>query len=58
MIEHDIDYSKRKIERLTAHDSFIPLGTASYKVLPSYELIVEQAKRMVGAGTSYVIAEH
>jgi 2-oxoisovalerate dehydrogenase E1 component len=48
LIEHDVNYSNRKIERLTAHDSFIPLGTASYEVLPSCELIVEQAKRMVG----------
>lgn len=47
LIEHDIDYSKRRIERLTAHDSFIPLGSASYEVLPSCKLIVEQATRMV-----------
>jgi 2-oxoisovalerate dehydrogenase E1 component len=48
LIEHDVDYSSRKVERLTAHDSFIPLGLASFQVLPSCELIVEQAKRMVG----------
>jgi 2-oxoisovalerate dehydrogenase E1 component len=48
LIEHDVDHSSRKIERLTAHDSFIPLGLASFEVLPSCELIVEQAKRMIG----------
>lgn len=48
LVEHDIDHSSRKIERLTAHDSFIPLGLASFEVLPSCELIVEQAKRLIG----------
>jgi 2-oxoisovalerate dehydrogenase E1 component len=47
LVEHDEDFSTRKVERLTAHDSFIPLGAASYQVLPSCELIVEQAKQMV-----------
>ncbi|WP_293746147.1 alpha-ketoacid dehydrogenase subunit alpha/beta [uncultured Paraglaciecola sp.] len=50
LAEHDKDFSKRKVERLTAHDSFIPLGAASYQVLPSCELIVEQAKRMLSEG--------
>ena len=48
LVEHDLDYARRKVERLTAHDSFIPLGAASYQVLPSCELIVEQAKGMLG----------
>jgi 2-oxoisovalerate dehydrogenase E1 component len=48
LIEHGVDYACRKVERLTAHDSFIPLGSASYEVLPSCELVVAQAKRMVG----------
>ena len=47
LVEHDKNYSSRNVERLTAHDSLIPLGVASYKVLPSCELIVEQATRMV-----------
>jgi 2-oxoisovalerate dehydrogenase E1 component len=47
LVEHDVDYSSRKVERLTAHDSFIPLGSASNAVLPSCELIVAQVKRMV-----------
>lgn len=46
LLEHDKNFPTRKVERLTAHDSFIPLGVASYEVLPSCELIVEQAKRM------------
>ncbi|MGK0411553.1 MAG: 2-oxoisovalerate dehydrogenase E1 component [Shewanella psychromarinicola] len=51
LVEHDVDYSSRKVERLTAHDSFIPLGSASNAVLPSCELIVAQAKRMVDRNT-------
>jgi 2-oxoisovalerate dehydrogenase E1 component len=51
LIEHDVNYSSRKIERLTAHDSFIPLGLASFEVLPSCKLIVEQVKRMVDVET-------
>ena len=31
------------ISRVTGHDSFIPLGSAAYEVLPSKEDIVEQA---------------
>jgi 2-oxoisovalerate dehydrogenase E1 component len=52
LLEHDSNYAIRKVERLTAHDSFIPLGAASYQVLPSCKLIVEQAKQMVGTGKS------
>ena len=47
LLEHDKDYSSRNIQRLTAHDSFIPLGTASYEVLPSSDLIVEQVQTML-----------
>ena len=47
LLEKDKNVSKRKIARLTAHDSFIPLGAASYQVLPSCELIVEQVKFML-----------
>ncbi|MEP1446523.1 MAG: thiamine pyrophosphate-dependent enzyme [Paraglaciecola sp.] len=47
LLEHDKDFPERTVQRLTAHDSFIPLGAASYEVLPSCELIVEQAKRMI-----------
>ncbi|MGS2719768.1 dehydrogenase E1 component subunit alpha/beta [Paraglaciecola aestuariivivens] len=45
--EHDQAIKSRKVERITAHDSFIPLGTASYQVLPSCEQIVEQVKTML-----------
>lgn len=36
-----------KIERVTAEDCFIPLGTASYEVLPDTNQIVEKAKSMI-----------
>ena len=36
----------RKIKRVTASDSFIPLGAAAYKVLPSLENIVAAAKEL------------
>lgn len=35
------------IERVTAKDSFIPLGSAAYQVLPSCQSIVEAATSMV-----------
>ncbi|GAB5379555.1 MAG: alpha-ketoacid dehydrogenase subunit alpha/beta [Aliiglaciecola sp.] len=40
---------KQKIScaRVTAEDSFIPLGTASYEVLPSKENIIDAAKNLV-----------
>jgi 2-oxoisovalerate dehydrogenase E1 component len=47
LIENLPDYNNRNIQRLTAHDSFIPLGSASYAVLPSCELIVKQAQQML-----------
>ena len=34
-------------QRITAEDSFIPLGSASYLVLPSVEQIVDTALRMI-----------
>jgi 2-oxoisovalerate dehydrogenase E1 component len=36
------------IERITAKDSFIPLGKAAYQVLPSAEEIVDKVIEMVG----------
>lgn len=36
------------IKRITAHDSFIPLGSAAYAVLPSTEEIVTTAVELVG----------
>jgi 2-oxoisovalerate dehydrogenase E1 component len=38
-----------KIERITAQDCFIPLGTASYEVLPSCEQIVSKVEQMMSA---------
>ena len=37
------------IERITAEDCFIPLGTASYEVLPSCEQIVSKVEQMMAA---------
>ena len=39
------------VERITAEDSFIPLGSASYAVLPSCEQIVEKVQRMLNTST-------
>lgn len=40
------------IERITAEDSFIPLGSASYAVLPSCEQIVNQVQHMLNQSTN------
>ena len=42
--------SRVNIQRITAEDSFIPLGSASYEVLPSQDEIVEKVLDMVGTG--------
>ncbi|GGD73116.1 dehydrogenase E1 component subunit alpha/beta [Lacimicrobium alkaliphilum] len=47
---HEADQAsqqQRQITRLCAEDSFIPLGNASYQVLPGTEQIVELAQSMV-----------
>ncbi len=36
------------VKRITAHDSFIPLGSAAYAVLPSTQEIVDTAVELVG----------
>ncbi|MFC0445399.1 thiamine pyrophosphate-dependent enzyme [Pseudidiomarina halophila] len=47
------DYSGRfTIQRLTAEDSFIPLGKAAYTVLPSFNGITEKALTMLNGGQS------
>jgi 2-oxoisovalerate dehydrogenase E1 component len=48
LAETEITRNKVKISRITAHESFIPLGSAAYHVLPSTEQIVEEALRLVG----------
>jgi 2-oxoisovalerate dehydrogenase E1 component len=42
-------FTPPKIERITAEDCFIPLGTASYEVLPSCEQIVSKVEQMMAA---------
>jgi 2-oxoisovalerate dehydrogenase E1 component len=37
------------IQRITAQDCFIPLGSASYEVLPSTQQIVDSAEQMIAA---------
>ncbi|MGQ4277465.1 thiamine pyrophosphate-dependent enzyme [Pseudidiomarina sp. E22-M8] len=47
------DYSGRfTTQRLTAEDSFIPLGKAAYTVLPSFNGITEKALKMLSGGQS------
>jgi 2-oxoisovalerate dehydrogenase E1 component len=47
LAESEVTRNKVKISRITAHDSFIPLGSAAYHVLPSTEQIVEEALLLV-----------
>lgn len=48
LVESESTRNKVKISRITAHDSFIPLGSAAYHVLPSTQQIVEEALLLVG----------
>ncbi|WP_206485089.1 alpha-ketoacid dehydrogenase subunit alpha/beta [Thalassotalea sp. G2M2-11] len=43
LTEQCTDKQARDVQRLCAHDSFIPLGSAAYQVLPSKDDIVEMA---------------
>ena len=47
MAESDLDMPAA---RITACDSFIPLGSAAYEVLPSVEGIAEAALKATGGG--------
>jgi 2-oxoisovalerate dehydrogenase E1 component len=49
LVEAQADSNEKKIEvkRITAKDSFIPLGAAAYHVLPSTQEIVDTAKALV-----------
>jgi len=46
--ESSILSEDRKCARITAQDCFIPLGSASYEVLPSVDDIVIESKKLVG----------
>lgn len=48
LAEANKNNNKTKISRITAHDSFIPLGGAAYHVLPSTKQIVQEALQVVG----------
>jgi 2-oxoisovalerate dehydrogenase E1 component len=52
---NDKALSLPNIQRITAEDSFIPLGAASYAVLPSCEQIVEKVQDMLGQNTQLEI---
>ena len=52
---NDKALSLSNIQRITAEDSFIPLGAASYAVLPSCEQIVEKVQDMLGQNTQLEI---
>ena len=49
LVEAQADSHEKKVEvkRITAKDSFIPLGAAAYHVLPSTQKIVDTAKALV-----------
>jgi 2-oxoisovalerate dehydrogenase E1 component len=57
LAESEFTRNKVKISRITAHDSFIPLGSAAYHVLPSTEQIVEEALLLVSTKTAVNKAE-
>lgn len=46
-VEAKVDKKMLNIKRITAQDSFIPLGAAAYHVLPSTQEIVDTAKTLV-----------
>lgn len=46
-VKPDSIKSSVKVSRIAAHDSFIPLGSAAYHVLPSTQQIVEKALALV-----------
>ncbi len=48
LYENSVLDSERNYARVTAKDCFIPLGTASYEVLPSVEEIVSEGKKLFG----------
>lgn len=52
---NDKALSLPNIQRITAEDSFIPLGAASYAVLPSCEQIVEKVHDMLDQNTQFEI---
>ena len=54
LYESETAETKVKVSRITAHDSFIPLGSAAYHVLPSTKQIVEEALRLVGKNNALV----
>ncbi len=51
-VENDIATA---VSRVTAYDSFIPLGAAAYQVLPSVEGIVERALLLTGSTSSNIV---
>lgn len=55
LAESETTHSRAKISRITAHDSFIPLGTAAYHVLPSTTQIVKEALLLIGKNTQTAI---
>ncbi|MFC3282468.1 thiamine pyrophosphate-dependent enzyme [Litchfieldella rifensis] len=49
LVERGVESSR--LHRLTADDSFIPLGPAATVTLPSVEAIVERSRRLLGTDT-------
>lgn len=52
LVEAQVSEQRKEISRITADDSFIPLGTAAYHVLPSTQAIVEKATSMLAGERS------
>ena len=52
LVEAQVLDQHQDISRITADDSFIPLGTAAYHVLPSTQAIVDKATSMLAGENS------
>jgi 2-oxoisovalerate dehydrogenase E1 component len=52
LVEAQVSDQHQEISRITADDSFIPLGTAAYHVLPSTQAIVDKATSMLAGENS------
>jgi len=57
VMQEDKQKARKKIKRITADDSFIPLGAAAYHVLPSVDGIVTTALNMLNKQTATLISK-
>ncbi len=56
--EHAPNLTADKLQRITGQDSFIPLGSASYQVLPDKDEIYRTALGMLSKGSAQAVTLH